>query len=558
MASEYSRNDKNFAIDNALNTVEEKEPHRQRHPQQLVELRQNTIVEKLPKQNRSSSPQQSQLLESQREQKQTTEQEIKKEQRRDKQDSQENQESHLRKQQTLLQKQEQFFAKLRTMKGTKLSLPVALIISALGCVLLYRFYQEIFVIDPVVGVYGLLSVFIIFFSFLVSHTKYKDPSLLLCPSNGSVKNSAINNRFEHAVSIIIAAKNEPVIIRNTVYSCLLSTYRNLEVILVNDGSTDETGNVMDSLHKENPDRVTVIQLAQNMGKRKAIREGLKHSKLESDIIMMLDSDTVIENTAVEKLVRIFDDPDVGGATSYVRPVNADKNLLTKMQDTWYHGSFGISKAMESSFGTVTCCSGVLSAYRKEAVMICVDAWCEDKFLGVEFKPGDDRHLTSYLIGGSKHYLGPQNKVWKTVYCESAHTLTEVPSTFRKFVNQQVRWKKSWIRVFLFTAPYYYKDRPALAAAFYYIQMAFSLISPLVAARNLILLPVLGHYSSAIVYVAGILFIAFCYALQFKFQNPNSGCRWLYRTLLAFLSLGFLSMLLYYALITIRRNSWLTR
>lgn len=153
------------------------------------------------------------------------------------------------------------------------------------------------------------------------------------------------------------------------------------------------------------------------------------------------------------------------------------NTLTKMQDTWYHGSFNTSKAMESPFGSVTCCTGVLSAYRREAILPCLESWSNDTFLGEEFRLGDDRQLTSYVIGGNKYYLGRQYRAWKTYYCESAHVLTEVPSTIKKFINQQIRWKKSWVRVFLFTAPFYFRNRPVLSVAFYYIQMILSFIAP---------------------------------------------------------------------------------
>jgi len=118
-----------------------------------------------------------------------------------------------------------------------------------------------------------------------------------------------------------------------------------------------------------------------------------------------------------------------------------------MQDTWYDDQFSIMKGMESAFGTVTCCPGILSAYGKEAIMPCLEAWTKDKFLGSEFTFGDDRHLTSYVLGGNKHYLGNHYKVWKTVYCESAIVYTVMPPKFKKFIRQQIRWKKSWFRVF---------------------------------------------------------------------------------------------------------------
>jgi phosphoglycerol transferase MdoB-like AlkP superfamily enzyme len=69
---------------------------------------------------------------------------------------------------------------------------------------------------------------------------------------------------------------------------------------------------------------------------------------------------------------------------------------------------------------------------------------------------------------------------------------------------------------------------------------------------------MGEYLPALAYLAGILFIALLFAIDFKVQNPNSGKRWAYRLLLALFSVNMLNLLLYYAMFTIKRNSWLTR
>ncbi len=424
-----------------------------------------------------------------------------------------------------------------------------LIIAAVGLVLSTKIYILIFKIDPLTGLYGFFATFLIFAAFFFSYTRYKDP--------------AIHPHFESQqqqpfVSVVIAAKNDPVIIRQGVSSILSSSYSKIEIILVNDGSTDETGKVMDLLFKENPEKIKVVQLSRNIGKRKAIYEGIKQGKPLGEIILFMDSDTFIDRMAIERLVTCFDDPNVGAVTGMARPLNRDQNVLTKMQETWYDGSFAIMKGMEGSFGSVTCCSGVLSAYRKEAIMPSLYDWSNDKFLGIEFRAGDDRQLTSYVIGGNNHYLGSGNRVWKTRFCQSALAYSEVPSTMKKFLIQQIRWKKSWIRTFIFTAPFYYKNRPPIAAAIYYLQMALSFLGPIVAIRNLILMPIEGHYLAPVIYLGGLMFISLLFALEFRFRYPNSGNRWMYRILVTLLSINVLSSLLYYAALTIRRNKWGTR
>lgn len=426
-----------------------------------------------------------------------------------------------------------------------------LIIAAIGLVLSTKVYILIFKIDPLTGLYGFFATFLIFAAFFFSYTRYKDPAL-------HPQSESQEQQQQPFVSVIIAAKNDPVIIREGVSSILSSSYSKIEIILVNDGSTDETGRVMDQLFKEYPEKIKVVQLSSNIGKRKAIYEGIKQGKPLGEIILFMDSDTFIDRMAIERLVSCFNDPNVGAVTGIARPLNRDENVLTKMQETWYDGSFAIMKGMEGSFGSVTCCSGVLSAYRKEAIMPCLNQWSNDKFLGVEFRAGDDRQLTSYVIGGNEHYLGSGNKVWKARFCQSALAYSEVPSTMKKFLIQQIRWKKSWIRTFIFTAPFYYKNRSPIAAAIYYLQMVLSFLGPIVAIRNLILMPIEGHYLAPVIYLGGLMFISLLFALEFRFRYPKSGNRWMYRILVTLLSINVLSSLLYYAALTIRRNKWGTR
>lgn len=429
-----------------------------------------------------------------------------------------------------------------------------LIIAAVGVVLCTKGYLLIFKVDPLTGLYGIIATLLVFCAFFFGFLRYKDPAVSVSYDT-SQGESNLKRPF---VSVIIAAKNDPVIIKQGVNSILTSSYSKIEIILVNDGSTDETGKVMDSLMKWSPAKIKVVHLSKNIGKRKAIHEGIKQGKPKGEIFIFMDSDTFIDRTAIERLVVSFQNPNVGAATGTSIPLNRDENVLTKMQETWYDSSFAVMKSMEGSFGSVTCCSGVLSAYRSEAILPCLDAWSNDKFLGVEFKAGDDRQLTSYVMGGNQHYISATNKVWKTIYCQSAIAYSEVPSTMKKFLIQQIRWKKSWIRTFIFTAPFYYKNRSPIAAAIYYLQMGLSFLGPIVAIRNLILMPLEGHFASPIVYLGGLTFISLLFAMEFRYRYPNSGNRWAYRILITLLSINVLSSLLYYAGLTIRKTKWGTR
>lgn len=424
----------------------------------------------------------------------------------------------------------------------------SLIVTAIGTILAIKIYLMIFVIDPFVGAYGVITTSLVFVAFLFAFAKYKSPSFA----------NAYRHRIRQPpVTVIIPAKNEPVLIRESARSILDSTYKNSNIILVNDGSTDETGKVMDEIARENPCRIEVLHLTSNMGKRRAIREAIAKKKPDGEIIILMDSDTVVDRFSVERLVSALDNPDVGAATGHTLALNADKNALTKIQETWYDGQYYVMKGMESSFQSVTCCPGTFSAYRKEAMIPCLEEWCNDKFLGVEFKPGDDRQLTAYVLGGTKHYIDRNSKAWKAVYCEDALAYTEVPAGFRKFINQQIRWKKSWVRTFLFAAPFFYKNRGIVPTLWYYTQMALSMLTPFIAFRALVLMPMQGRINDALFYLLGLAFVGFMFALTYRIRHPESGDKWIYRVLMAPIGV-LMGFLLYYAMFSIRKSSWLTR
>ena len=112
--------------------------------------------------------------------------------------------------------------------------------------------------------------------------------------------------------------------------------------------------------------------------RKSVGES--HSYCQRRNFCLFDSDSVWAPDAIEKIVKIFSsDPFIGAVSGHVRVLNSNKNILTKIQDSWYEGQFSIRKAFESIFGAVTCVSGPLAVFRKEAIFNFIPAWENDTF-----------------------------------------------------------------------------------------------------------------------------------------------------------------------------------
>ena len=189
------------------------------------------------------------------------------------------------------------------------------------------------------------------------------------------KNRAIGMVPDDLVSVIIPVYNQENLIEKVVNAIFLSTYHNLEVVAVNDGSKDNTKQVLDELAKKNP-RLKVIH-KKNGGKRTAVATGFYAAK--GNFVVLIDSDSIVDKYAIEEFMKVFAaNPKVGGIVGNGKVLNANKNFLTKCQDAWYDYSFNIGKTSESIFGTVLCLSGCLAAYRRETISAFMTYWANDK------------------------------------------------------------------------------------------------------------------------------------------------------------------------------------
>jgi hyaluronan synthase len=264
------------------------------------------------------------------------------------------------------------------------------ILAAIGIILAVKFYMMLYVLDITVGAYSFTTSLVIFSILLVAYTRYKDPYV-------EAENLTPLNDEKPLVTIVVPVKNEEGNIKRCVQSCIDGTYSPKEIIVVNDGSTDETPQILDQMRKDYPS-LRIIHLSKSVGKKKAIEMATEIAK--GEIYFFMDSDCNMAIDAVENAVKIFQsDRTIGAVTGHGRVRDVENgNALKKLQDVWYDGQFRIIKGMESSFSSLTCCSGAFSAFRRIAVQPYIHAWAHDRFLGGEFKFATDRRLTAYVLG----------------------------------------------------------------------------------------------------------------------------------------------------------------
>lgn len=348
------------------------------------------------------------------------------------------------------------------------------------------------------------------------------------------------------VSVIIPAKNEENSIFETISTCVKSKYPSkIECIVIDDGSTDETGNeVLKAENKYGVNVVRLIKFPVNRGKREAMAVGIDQSK--NDIIIFVDSDSFLAPDAMRHISEHFlAHADVGAVSGNTKVYNANKNILTKIQSIHYSVSFDIYKASESVHSSVTCCPGCFSAYRRVAVQPLVETWKNHKFFGSRSTFGDDRGLTNYVL-----------QDWKIVYCEKARASTKVPENFGVYLRQQLRWKKSWIREGLFAATFMWRRTHPLASLAFYINFSFPILGPILAGLVLWRSVVTHNPLLFIMFMSGFVLLGTVFALFTRVHNKTEN--WMIMPIFSLLFITVLIWQMPYALLTLKNTAWGTR
>jgi hyaluronan synthase len=394
-------------------------------------------------------------------------------------------------------------------------------------------FAEVVLTDPVFGIYSVVVCAYILSRFLFS--------LFYRPR--AERSTRLEN--EPTVAIVMPAFNEEDAIARSIHALLAVDYPTdkLELVVVNDGSTDRTLSEIESVAATEP-RVQVIDFPHNRGKRAAMAAGIRAT--EAEIVAFVDSDSMLERDALRVIVQGFADPRVGAIAGHAEVLNSRESWIARMQAVRYFVAFRVCKAAESIFGAVTCCSGCFSAYRRVAIAPALEQWEHQRFLGRPATYGDDRSLTNFVL-----------RDWKVRYEEHALTRTIVPPGFTQFLRQQIRWKRSWTRESLIVAKFIWRKHP-LACVWAYLGIVLPLISPFIAIRTLAWHPLMGGSGAPIVYLIGIYSMALVYGLYYGMRHGRYDTLWVFGVLFVFFYITFMLWQTYYAILTARNSSWGTR
>lgn len=227
------------------------------------------------------------------------------------------------------------------------------------------------------------------------------------------------------VSVLIPAHNEEQDIEDAVRSIFANDYPRLEVIVINDASTDGTQRVLDRLLGEFS-ALRIVHLRQNLGKAQGLNLALAMS--HGDVLVTLDADSMLDRHAIEWAVWHFVKfPRVGAVTGNPRIRNRS-TLLAKIQIAEYSSVIGLIKRTQRLLGKVMTVSGVVAAWRRTAVI--------HSGLWNPVSVTDDIEMTWRL----------ETHFWDIRYEPNMLCWMLVPETIRGLWRQRLRWAQGGIEV----------------------------------------------------------------------------------------------------------------
>ncbi|XP_072906383.1 hyaluronan synthase 2 [Hemitrygon akajei] len=292
-------------------------------------------------------------------------------------------------------------------------------------------------------------------------------------------------KLNKTVALCIAAYQEdPDYLRKCLLSVKRLSYPGMSVIMVIDGNSEDDRYMMEifsevmgrdrsasylwksNFHERGPEESeeshresmqyltrlirsnkSVCVMQKWGGKREVMYTAFKALGRTVDYVQVCDSDTMLDPSATVEMVKILEaDPMVGGVGGDVQILNKYDSWISFLSSVRYWMAFNIERACQSYFGCVQCISGPLGMYRNDLLHQFMEDWYNQEFLGSQCSFGDDRHLTNRVLS-----LG-----YATKYTARSKCLTETPTQYLRWLNQQTRWSKSYFREWLYNALWFHK------------------------------------------------------------------------------------------------------
>ena len=351
------------------------------------------------------------------------------------------------------------------------------------------------------------------------------------------------------ISVVMAALNEQDMVRQAIDSVFLSHYPKdrIELICINDGSTDLTLHYMMKARQKYGDRVKVVDFRKNQGKRRALYVGFKKAK--GDIVVSFDADSLLGRSALRNVVLpLMNDPQTAAVSGRVAVLNEKENFLTRMLSVRYSVSFDFGRAYQSTYGTVVCCPGALTAFRRAVVFPLMSEFLSQRFMNEICKHGEDRALTTLILRTGLYVKYQSNAV---VY-------TTVPAKYGQMNKMYLRWTRSYVRESVFQARFIFsnyrrKNRilPILDFIFLNFLHPFHLFSLGIIVYSFLVNPIFMVRHIAFLVISS-------FVLSLYYLRTNKSMAFLYGIPYGLITAFLLWWIVPFSVLTMKNQEWLTK
>jgi cellulose synthase/poly-beta-1,6-N-acetylglucosamine synthase-like glycosyltransferase len=225
------------------------------------------------------------------------------------------------------------------------------------------------------------------------------------------------------VSVILSTHNEKETILLTLRSLFEQTYPNLEIVVVDDGSTDGTHEVCRPLAGRG--LIRLLRTPCRMGKSSAVNMAARVAR--GSFMVILDSDCTLDREAIQRALTRFSDPSVGGVSCNVRVRNGRGSIIRRMQEIEYLLSINLGRRFTSGTDTLFIISGVFGVMRKDIY---------ERLEGMDIGPAEDLDLTIKI----------RKTGFKVRFAPDAVCYSNVPASLGGFVRQRLRWERGIVTI----------------------------------------------------------------------------------------------------------------
>ena len=229
---------------------------------------------------------------------------------------------------------------------------------------------------------------------------------------------------EVTVSVLLPGHNEGVALRQAVIALREQTRKDLQIVVVDDGSTDDMAEIGRQLKAEGVLDV-FVSTGLRGGKSAATNLGLTFCT--GDLVVVGDVDTSFDRYAIERAIEPFQDPLVGCVSGNIGVRNYRASLIATLQAIEYAITISLGRRLSDLLNIVLIASGAFAAFRRTAL---------DMVGGWDVGPGEDAAITLKLRSAG----------WKVRFAPDAWALTDVPETLTALLRQRRRWNASFVRV----------------------------------------------------------------------------------------------------------------